>query len=316
MSAAHSHGHSRSGSFDLSTREGVRALKIGMVGLGLTAAVQAVLFLLSGSVALLADTIHNGLDVVTSAIVWVAFLATRRQRTSRFSYGYHRIEDLAGLVVVFFIAGSAALVLFESVRAFGEDRELERAWLVLIAGLVGFAGNEAVAQYKLRAGRRIGSAALVADGQHSRADGLTSLGVVAAAIGIMAGEPRIDAAFGMIIGLVIALTAYQTGRDVILRLIDHGDPEVRHQLEHAAEHVEGFDHINDLRIRHSGRTVHLVAHVCMPANYSLARAHDVAEELRNAWLEVLPPGSVVDVHADPFDAVNGSPHSAESLRSP
>ncbi len=317
MSSAHGHGHghSHAGSLDLSTRDGVRALKIGVAGLGFTTAFQVALLFLSGSVALLGDTLHNGVDVAGTAIVWLAFVVTKRQRTQRFGYGYHRLEDLAGLAVVALIAASALLVVYESFRAFGETRELHRPWLVLVAGLVGFAGNEAVAQYKLRAGRRIGSAALVADGQHSRADGFTSLGVVAAAIGIMVNQPRVDAAVGLAIGVLIGWAAIQSGRDVILRLLDHGDPETRHQLEHAAEDVSGFDHINDLRLRHSGRTVHLVSHVCMPAAYSLVQAHTVSEELRQAWLHVLPPGSVVDIHADPFDSQEGSPHAREAVHS-
>jgi cation diffusion facilitator family transporter len=310
-----SHGHSHTRSLDVSTRDGVRALKVGVAGLGLTTAFQVVLLLLSGSVALLGDTLHNGVDVAGTGIVWLAFIVTKRQRTTRFGYGYHRVEDLAGLAVVGLIAASAVLVIYESVRAFGEAPEIPRPWLVLVAGLVGFAGNEAVAQYKIRVGKRIGSSALVADGQHSRADGFTSLGVVAAAIGIMVDQPRIDAVVGLGIGVLIGWAAYESGRDVILRLLDHGDPEIRHQLEQAADEVAGFDHINELRIRHSGRTVHLVAHVCMPADYSLVQAHNVAEDLRQVWLAGLPPGSVVDVHADPFDAEQGSPHLREAAHS-
>jgi cation diffusion facilitator family transporter len=309
------HGHSHSTALDLSTREGVRALQVGVAGLGLTALFQAALLLLSGSVALLGDTLHNGVDVAGTAIVWVAFVVTKRQRSQRFGYGYHRLEDLAGLVVVALIAASACLVIYESARALGETRDLGRPWIVLTAGVAGFLGNEAVAQYKLRIGRRIGSSALVADGQHSRADGLTSLGVVAAAIGMMVDLPRIDAGVGLGIGVLIAWAAYQSGRDVILRLLDYGDPEIRRRLEHAAEEVRGYQHISDLRVRNSGRTVHLVAHVCMPATYTLVEAHAVAEDLRQAWLHVLPPGSVVDIHADPFDSQSGSPHTREPLHS-
>ena len=309
------HGHSHVKSLDLSTRDGVRALKVGVAGLGFTTAFQVLLLLLSGSVALLGDTLHNGVDVIGTAMVWVAFIVTKRRKTTRFGYGYHRLEDLAGLAVVALIAASALFVIYESARAFGDSPAIQRPWLVLLAGVVGFIGNEAVAQYKLRVGKRIDSAALVADGQHSRADGLTSLGVVAAAAGIMLGQPRIDAAVGLAIGVLIGWAAYSSGREVILRLLDHGDPEVRHQLEHAAESVAGFDHIKKLRLRHSGRTVHLVAHVCMPSAYSLVQAHDVAEELRAAWLHVLPPASVVDVHADPFDRETGAPHLKEAAHS-
>lgn len=293
-------GHSHAASLEVSTREGVRALKIGVAGLGLTTAAQAALLLVSGSVALLGDTLHNGVDVAGTAIVWIAFLATRRDGGPRFGYGLHRLEDLAGLVVVVLIAGSSVLVIYESALALGDPRDLERPWLVLAAGVVGFAGNEAVAQYKLRTGRRIGSSALVADGEHSRADGLTSLGVVAAAVGIMLDQPRVDAAVGLAIGLLIARAAVHTGREVVFRLLDHGDPDLRRELERVAESVPGFCHIRELRLRHAGRTTHLAAQVCMPAEYSLLRAHEVAESLRAAWLAALPPGSVVDGYANPY----------------
>ena len=298
---------------DLSTADGVRALKVGVAGLAITTVLQAALLLLSGSVALLADTLHNGVDVAGTAIVWLAFIVTKRQRNARFGYGYHRLEDLAGLAVVALIVASAVLVFYEAARAFGETPDLGRPGIVFAAGLIGFAGNEAVAQYKLRVGRRIGSSALIADGRHSRADGFTSLGVVAAAIGIMVGEPRIDAAAGLVIGGLIAWAAYESGRDVILRLLDHASPEIRRELEEAAAQISGYDHISDLRLRHAGRTVHLVAHVCMPSDYSFVQAHQVTEELRTAWLKVLPAGSVVDIHADPFDAQFGSPHAREHV---
>ncbi len=318
MSAEHGHGghgHSHTTTLDVSTTEGIRALRVGVAGLGATAIIQATLLLLSGSVALLGDTLHNGVDVAGTAVVWVAFALSRRQRSSEFGYGFHRLEDLAGLVVVILIAASAGLVIYESIVAFGQQRELTNPAMVLAAGLIGFLGNEFVAQYKLRVGKRIGSTALVADGQHSRADGLTSLGVVAAAIGIMLGQPRIDAAVGLGIGLLIGWAAIQSGRAVFLRLLDHGDLELRHELEHATEHVTGFDHVNELRIRHLGRIIHVVAHVCMPATYSLSQAHGVAEDLRYEWLGVLPAGSIVDVHPDPFDAELGSPHAREAAHS-
>lgn len=305
------HGHSHATTFDLSTAQGVHALRLGVAGLGVTTIVQAALLVLSGSVALLGDTLHNGVDVAGTAVVWAAFALSRRQRSGGFDYGFHRFEDLAGLIVVVLIAASSALVMYESIVAFGGHRQLTRPVLVLAAGLIGFVGNELVAHYKLRVGKRIGSAALVADGQHSRADGLSSLGVVAAAIGIMFNQPRIDASVGLAIGLLIGWAAIQSGRVVLLRLLDHGDPELRHDLEHATEHVSGFDHVNELRIRHVGRIVHVVAHVCMPASYSLSQAHAVGEDLRHEWLHLLPSGSLVDVHADPFDAQSGSPHARE-----
>jgi len=294
----------------MSTRAGVRALRIGVAGLAVTTAIQVALYWLSGSVALLGDTLHNGVDIAGTAIVWVAFALTRRDRSERFSFGYHRFEDIAGLAVAFLIAASAVLVLYESAMAFGNESDLGRPWVVLVAGLVGIIGNEGVALFKIRTGRRIGSAALIADGRHSQADGLSSLGVVVAAVGLMAGIHWLDPAVGLAIGLLIAWTAVESGRDVLLRLLDSSDPNIRAELLDVAHQVEGVEHINDLRLRQLGRTVHVVANVCMPGAFTLTRAHATAEELREAWLHHLPPGSAADIHVDPFTAGEPSPHHA------
>ena len=306
--AEHGQGHSHFGSFAESTGAGTRALMIGVAGLAATTVFQAILLLLSGSVALLADTLHNGVDVLGTAVVWMAFRLTARDRSRRFGYGFHRFEDLAGLFVVLLIIVSAGLVFWEEFRAFGDDIEAQRPWLVMLAGVVGFAGNEGVARYKIHAGRRIGSAALVADGQHSRTDGFTSLGVVVAAVGLLAGLEWLDAAIGLVIGLVIAYTAWEAGREVVLRLVDAADPDLLRELEQAATGIDGIDHISELRVRSAGRTAHVIANVCMPAEFPLGEAHDTAEQLREAWLHVLPPGSVVDIHVDPFTPGEGSPH--------
>jgi cation diffusion facilitator family transporter len=248
--------------------------------------------------------------------VWAAFRITRRESSERFSYGYHRVEDLAGLAVVALIAAGAGLVMFESIRSFGSDIDANRPWLVFVAGFVGFAGNEAVAQFKIRTGKRIHSAALVADGLHSRTDGLTSLGVVAAAVGLILGAGWLDASIGLGIGVIIAWTAWESGRVVMLRLLDQADPELRAKLESIAGKFGGIDHVNELRLRQLGRTVHVVANVCLPAEYPLGKAHDAMEELRGRWLAILPPGSVVDIHPDPFTREEGSAHAAHAPLSP
>lgn len=294
------HGHTHVSTFAASTGEGVRALKWGTAGLAATTALQLVLLLFSGSVALLGDTLHNGIDVLGTAVVWAAFRLSRRARSDQFSYGYHRFEDFAGLFVVVLILAGAGIVLFESATAFGHDREVARPWLALAAGAIGFLGNEGVAQLKIRTGRRISSAALVADGLHSRADGLTSLGVVAAGIGLLLGAAWLDAGIGFAIGLVILWTAWGSGREVVLRLLDHSDPVLRAELLGVAVTVPLVAHVNELRLRQLGRTVHVVAQVCVPSDTPLGLAHDAAEALQAAWLEELPPGSVVDIHLDPY----------------
>jgi cation diffusion facilitator family transporter len=291
-----------------STNEGIRALRIGVAGLALTAAAQTALLLVSGSVALLGDTLHNGVDVAATAVVWLAFVISRRDRTEGFSFGFHRVEDLASLIVVLLIAGGAGLVVYESVTAFGEEQAFERPVLVLLAGVVGLAGNEGVAQYKIRVGRRIGSGALIADGRHSRADGLTSGGVIAAAVGLMLGAGWLDATVGLFIGVLIAREAVVSGRDTLLRLLDHSDGETRQALVKIAAAIDGIEHVNELRVRRVGRISHVVASVCIPAEVTFARAHDITEELRHAWVHALPPGSVVDIHADPYSPGEAVPH--------
>lgn len=299
---AHSHNHSHGDDFWSATAVGLRALKVGTAGLVATAAAQFVLFAFSGSIALLGDTLHNVVNVAGTVIVWVAFRISGRAPTRRFAFGFHRVEDLATLAVVVLIVASAGLVLFEAARGFVDDAAVRHPLLVIAAGLAGAAGNEAVARYKIRAGNRIGSAALIADGQHSRVDGFTSLGVVAAGVGVLAGANWVDAAVGCVIALAILRLGYFAGRDALFRLLDASDPQLEGELVRVASDLPVIDHVNDLRLRQLGRTVHVVANVCMPPEFTLARAHDAAEALREAWLHVLPAGSAVDIHVDPHAA--------------
>lgn len=307
-SAGHAHNHTLAGGFAGSTREGLRALAVGVAGLAATTLLQVFLLLLSGSVALLGDTLHNGVDVAGTAVVWVAFKVASRERNERYTFGYHRYEDLAGLFVVLLILGSALLVIYESAVAFSGDAAIRRPWIVMAAGVIGALGNEGVAQFKIRTGQRIGSAALVADGRHSRADGLSSLGVVAAAVGLLAGAPWLDAVTGLAIGLLIAWAGVQSARDVFGRLLDKAAPDLRATLEREASKVSGIEHINDLRIRQAGRTVQVIASICIDASVSVAVAHEFAEDLRVTWMQVLPAGSAVDIHVDPFTPGIPAPH--------
>ena len=284
-----------------STNAGIRALAVGVVGLTATAVIQATIYFATGSVALLADTLHNGIDLVGTAAVWLAFRLARRGRSDVFSFGYHRFEDLAAVFVAVLIAASAAIVFWEGFRALTGDSHVDNVGAVLAGGLVGFVGNEAVAIYKIRVGKRIESLALEADGKHSRADGLTSLAVVAAALGLMAGLEWADAAAGLAVGFVIARSAYVTGKESLVRLLDGSDPALSDQLMDRAAGVPEIKHVNDLRVRHTGRTVHVVASVCMDASTTLEVAHATAERLREDWQDCLPIGSAVDIHVDPYD---------------
>lgn len=309
MGATHTHQHN-AGAAAL-TAEGLRAVRVGVAGLTLTMLAQAALLVATGSIALLADTAHNGIDVLGTLVVGVALGVSRRGRSERFGFGLHRSEDVAGLFVVALIGFSAALVLFESINGLSSGTPATRPWVVLAAGLIGFSGNEAVAQYKIRVARAIGSQALAADGTHSRSDGFTSLGVVAAAIGMLLGQQWIDPAAGVVIGIVIAWTGYQVARPLFVHLLDGADPQMVRRLGELSASVADIVHVNDLRVRHAGRTVQVVSSVCVPAYLSLDRAHVAAENLRGAWMHELPAGSTVDIHVDPYVPGVPVPHPAD-----
>ena len=223
------HSHDASDSIDgalESSAAGIRAVKISLRRARRHRVAQLVIVLLSGSVALLADTIHNFSDALTAIPLWIAFALGRRAATRRYTYGFGRAEDLAGLFVVAMIALSAAIAGIESVRRLDRPVAIEHLGWVAAAGLVGFIGNELVAVYRIRVGRRIGSAALVADGLHARTDGFTSLAVLLGAGGVALGFPLADPIVGLVITVAILAVLRTAARDVFRRLMDGVDPEL------------------------------------------------------------------------------------------
>lgn len=231
---------------------GVRALKISMFVLLGTTVLQAVLVSLTGSVALLADTIHNFADALTAVPLWIAFVLGRRVATRRYTYGYGRAEDLAGMFIVFVVAVSAVVAGWEAVSRFIHPRAIENPWLLVAAGIIGFIGNEIVASYRIRVGRKIGSAALVADGVHARLDGFTSLSVVLGGIGVLLGFPLADPIIGLLIAVSILLLLWGTIKSIGARLMDGIDPDLYERAEHALEHVDGVRDVRELRLRWIG----------------------------------------------------------------
>jgi len=231
---------------------GVRALKISMFVLLGTTVLQFVLVLFTGSVALLADTIHNFADALTAVPLWIAFVLGRRAATRRYTYGYGRAEDLAGMFIVFVVALSAVVAGWEAIDRFIHPRPIENPWLLVAAGLIGFAGNEIVAIYRIRVGQRIGSAALVADGVHARLDGFTSLSVILGAIGVLLGFPLADPIIGLLIAVSILLLLWGTVKSIGARLMDAIDPELLDRATHALEHADGVHGVRDLKLRWVG----------------------------------------------------------------
>lgn len=231
---------------------GIRALKVSLVILLITTVLQAVVVVVSGSVALLADTVHNLSDALTAVPLWIAFLLGRRIATRRYTYGLGRAEDLAGLFIVFVVALSAVVAAWQSIDRILNPQPLQNIGWVIAAGIIGFLGNEAVAIYRIRIGQRIGSAALVADGVHARTDGFTSLAVVVGGLGVLAGFPLADPIVGLLISGAIFILLIGTVRSIGRRLLDGVEPQLVDRVEPAIEHVDGITSVDRVRVRWVG----------------------------------------------------------------
>jgi cation diffusion facilitator family transporter len=232
-----------------SNERGIWALNVSLLGLGLTAVFQAVIAVSSGSVGLLADTIHNFADALTSVPLWIAFVLGKRPANRHYTYGYGRAEDVAGVLIVMIILSSALVAACESLQKLLNPQPLSNLNWVMLAALVGFIGNEVVAVFRIRSGREIGSAALVADGQHARVDGLTSLAVLIGAVGALAGFPLADPLVGLLITLAILGIVKETALVMWHRLMDAIEPHVVEQIERAASGVPGGGEVHDVRVR-------------------------------------------------------------------
>jgi len=297
----HSHDHADSVDTALeSSRIGIRAVKVSMLGLGLTTVFQIVIVVLTGSVALLADTIHNFSDALTAVPLWIAFAVGCRSASRRYTYGYGRAEDLAGLFIVAMIALSAVVAGWEAVKRLVDPAPVQHLGWVAAAGLVGFAGNELVALYRIRIGRRIGSAALVADGLHARTDGLTSLAVVAGAGGVAVGWPAADPVIGLLIAVAILGVLRTAGREVFRRLLDGVDPGLVDQAEDALGTTPGVLAVPSVRLRWIGHTVHAEAEIEVDSGLDLVGAHALAGRARDHLISHVPRITEVSIQVRPI----------------
>jgi cation diffusion facilitator family transporter len=303
------HSHDAADSVDAAlaaSADGIRALKISLLVLGATALAQLAVVLVSGSSALLADTIHNFSDALTAVPLWVAFVLGRRSATRRYTYGFGRAEDLAGVFIVAMIALSAIVAGYESIRRLVDPQPVENVGVVLAAGLIGFAGNELVAVYRIRVGRRIGSAALVADGRHARADGFTSLAVVAAALGVLAGFPLADPVVGLLITVAILVVLRGAAADIYRRLMDAVDPRLVDTAEAAVRAVPGVLDVEELRLRWSGHRVRAEVGIAVDPGLDVVAAHDIATAVQHRLLHDVPKLVAATVHVGP----HGGDHHA------
>lgn len=296
-----SHSHDHADGIDAATahRDGMRALVVSLGGLGVTAVLQVLVVAMSGSVALLADTVHNFSDALTAVPLGLAFWLGRRAPDRRYTYGYGRAEDLAGIFIVAMIALSAGVAAWQAVDRLVDPQPIDRAGWVAAAGAIGFAGNELVATYRIRVGRRIGSAALVADGLHARTDGLTSLAVLGAALGAMAGWRLADPVVGLAISVAILDVLRRAARDIYRRLMDRVDPALVDRIEHQLTLTTGVRSVDRVRARWIGHELHADAAVALDPRLDLATAHDVLEDARHRLLHGIPRLGDILLHANP-----------------
>jgi cation diffusion facilitator family transporter len=305
----HAHTHGAVDLSILSTERGIWAIKWSFIGLFATAVFQVVIVLLSGSVALLADAIHNIGDAATALPLWVAFTLGRRKPTNRFTYGLGRVEDLAGVTIVVIILLSSIVAGYLSIDRFLHPQKVEYLWAVIIASAIGFVGNEAVAIFRIRVGKEIGSAALIADGYHARVDGLTSLAVLFGAVGVWLGYPLADPIVGLVISAAILRIVWESGRAVFTRLLDGVDPEVIDEIRHALNHAPGVHEVSEVRVRWLGHRLHAEVNIAVSSELSVEKGHDIAMEVRHQLLHRLRYLSNATIHIDPVNASGEDHHS-------
>lgn len=308
MSEGHGHTHGVIDPTIATTARGIWAIKWSFVGLMITAVLQIGVVYLSSSVALLADTIHNFGDAATAIPLWIAFAFARLKPTKRFPSGYGRVEDLAGVAIVLIILFSAAVAGYEAIDRLIHPRTIGYLGAVAAASIIGFLGNEAVAVFRIRVGKEIGSAALIADGYHARVDGWTSLAVLAGAIGVWLGFPLADPLVGLGITVAILGIVWQSGKAVFTRMLDGVEPGVIDEIEHAAHHVAGIRGVNEARARWVGHRLHAEVNVAVAPELSVAQAHSIAKEVHHQLMHHVPYLAGATIHVDPADEAGEGYH--------
>ena len=287
----HDDTHHTHGAIDpeiAASTQGLWAVKWSFIGLMLTAAVQIIVFVLSDSVALLADLIHNVADASTAIPLGLAFLVGRWKPTQRFSYGYGRAEDLAGVAVVAMITFSALVTGYESIERLFHPQPLTHLGALALAGLIGFLGNWAVSLFRIRVGKEIGSAALIADGHHARADSLISIAVVIGALGVWLGYSQADLIVGLLITAMLFRIVWETAQTMLVRILDGVNPEVIDEINHAVEHVIDVQALNSVRARWLGHRLYAEVAIAVAPDLSIAAGEDIAARVRAQLQEHIP----------------------------
>ena len=295
----HGHEHGKVDADLYGNKAGLRAVQISTAGMLLVALIQFGIAIIGGSAGLFADALHNFGDVLTTIALWIAFIISNRAANQRYTYGYYRAEDLAGIFIVLVIIASAVAGAVESILKLTSGAAPTQLYLSMAAALVGVAGNEILAQYKISVGKRINSIPLVADGQHSRIDGLTSLAAFVGLIFVAFGVRLADPIAGLVITVVILTVVYSTTRSVLQRLLDAVDPRVIPSIYSIASGVPGVEAVNTVRARWVGHTLHIAMNIEVEAEMTLVKAHAIAEEVRHRLFHRVKGLSEVIIHTDP-----------------
>jgi len=299
------HGHTH-GSIDPSialTKKGLWAVKWSFIGLIITFAIQVAIVYFTGSVALLADTIHNLGDAVTAIPLGIAYLFALKQPSKRFTYGFGRVEDLAGIMIVSIILFSAIVAGYQSIDRIINPKEIANIEWVIVASIIGFIGNELVAIFRIKVGKDIGSAALVADGYHARIDGFTSLAVLIGAIGVIIGFPLADPIVGLLITITIFKIVWDSTKTVFIRILDGVEPEYFEEIKHSLSHVKGIKEIINIKARWSGHRLLVEIYIIADSKLSLLKAHTIIEEIEHEVMHHIKYVSNVIVDIEPENYV-------------
>jgi cation diffusion facilitator family transporter len=219
------------------------------------------------------------------------------------------VEDLAGIAVVIVILFSAVVAGYQSVERLMHPQKIGYLWAVIAASIIGFVGNEAVAVFRIRVGKEIGSAALIADGYHARVDGLTSLAVLFGAIGVWLGYPLADPIVGIIITITILRIVWDSSKEVFSRILDTVDSEVVEEIRHAVSHIKEVKEITEVRVRWVGHRLHAELNIALDSNLTVEKAHSISKEVRHILLHHLKYLDNATIHVDPMSASGEQKHS-------
>ena len=295
----HQHEHIHFDQAFLSSGKGIRAVKISFIGLIIIGLIQAVITYYSQSAALLADTFHNFVDAFSAIPLWVAFQFARRKPTSKFTYGYNRMEDLAGLLILLFIFGTAFSVGYDSIVKMRSNFAPSHLPWVMVGAVIGFLGNEWIARYRIRVGQEIRSEALVIDGQHARVDGFTSLAVLIGALGVYWGYPQADPIIGMIIAVLIFQVGWSGGRKMIIRLMDAIPPETVNEIHAEVAGVAGVLDVVEIKARQVGQQLRADLTIEVKGDISVFEGHEIAVRVQQALQKKFPHIISPGIHVDP-----------------